>query len=154
MTKASEIRELFKARFEGTAALNQLLDLDDEQTIRVAAGMKRGIWFGTAVFDGARETEIKALLKAAGLPDLVHVHPEETVGSAIATLREYGVSQMPVVKEEPPLMAAEVIGSVVERELLQATFADRAVLDSPLGGWMSPPLPVVGAGEPVARSGS
>ena len=25
--------------------------------------MKRGIWFGTAVFDGARETEIKALLK-------------------------------------------------------------------------------------------
>ena len=30
--------------------------------MRVAAGMKRGIWFGTAVFDGARETEIKALL--------------------------------------------------------------------------------------------
>ena len=30
--------------------------------------MKRGIWFGTAVFDGARETEIKALLKSAGLP--------------------------------------------------------------------------------------
>src|SRR6202042_2808452 len=29
---------------------------------------KRGIWFGTAVFDGARETEIKALLKSAGLP--------------------------------------------------------------------------------------
>src|SRR6202790_4681035 len=30
--------------------------------------MKSGIWFGTAVFDGARETEIKALLKSAGLP--------------------------------------------------------------------------------------
>ncbi|MGD0443757.1 MAG: DNA-directed RNA polymerase subunit beta [Edaphobacter sp.] len=68
MTKAAEVRELFKARFAGTAALSQLLDLDDEQTLRVAAGMKRGIWFGTAVFDGARETEIKALLKAAGLP--------------------------------------------------------------------------------------
>jgi DNA-directed RNA polymerase subunit beta len=68
MTKANEVRELFKARFAGTAALSQLLDLDDEQTLRVAAGMKRGIWFGTAVFDGARETEIKALLKAAGLP--------------------------------------------------------------------------------------
>ncbi len=66
--KASEVRELFKARFAGTAALSHLLDLDDEQTMRVAAGMKRGIWFGTAVFDGARETEIKALLKAAGLP--------------------------------------------------------------------------------------
>src|SRR6202790_347663 len=68
MESANEVRELFKARFAGTAALNQLLNLDDEQTLRVAAGMKRGIWFGTAVFDGARETEIKALLKAAGLP--------------------------------------------------------------------------------------
>ncbi|MDW5264570.1 MULTISPECIES: DNA-directed RNA polymerase subunit beta [Acidobacteriaceae] len=68
MQSANEVRELFKARFVNTAALNQLLDLDDEQTLRVAAGMKRGIWFGTAVFDGARESEIKALLKAAGLP--------------------------------------------------------------------------------------
>jgi DNA-directed RNA polymerase subunit beta len=68
MTEANEVRELFKARFEGTAALNQLLDLDDEQTLRVAKGMKRGIWFGTAVFDGAQEREIKALLKSAGLP--------------------------------------------------------------------------------------
>jgi DNA-directed RNA polymerase subunit beta len=67
-SKASEVRELFKARFAGTAALKQLLALDDEQTLRVAAGMKRGVWFGTAVFDGARETEIKALLAAAGLP--------------------------------------------------------------------------------------
>jgi DNA-directed RNA polymerase subunit beta len=65
---ANEVRELFKARFANTAALSHLLDLDDEQTMRVAAGMKRGIWFGTAVFDGARETEIKALLKSAGLP--------------------------------------------------------------------------------------
>ncbi len=65
---ANEIRELFKARFQGTAALNQLLELDDEMTVRVAQGMKRGIWFGTAVFDGARESEIKALLASAGLP--------------------------------------------------------------------------------------
>ena len=58
-------------------------------------------------------------------------HPEETVGSAIAILREYGVSQMPVVKEEPPVMAAEVVGAVVERDLLDAVFADRAALDRP-----------------------
>ncbi|HTV08951.1 MAG TPA: DNA-directed RNA polymerase subunit beta [Candidatus Aquilonibacter sp.] len=66
--KASEVREVFKEEFKNTAALNQLLSLDDEQTLRVAKGMKKGIWFGTAVFDGARETEIKALLAAAGLP--------------------------------------------------------------------------------------
>jgi len=45
-----------------------LLELDDEMLLRVGAGMKRGIWFGTAVFDGAREGEIKALLASAGLP--------------------------------------------------------------------------------------
>ncbi|HEX4154753.1 MAG TPA: DNA-directed RNA polymerase subunit beta [Acidobacteriaceae bacterium] len=66
--KANEVRAIFKDTFKNTAALNQLLALDDEQTLRVAKGMKRGIWFGTAVFDGARETEIKALLAAAGLP--------------------------------------------------------------------------------------
>jgi DNA-directed RNA polymerase subunit beta len=66
--KANEVREIFTEAFKNTAALHQLLALDDEQTLRVAAGMKRGIWFGTAVFDGARETEIKALLAAAGLP--------------------------------------------------------------------------------------
>ncbi|SFS21169.1 DNA-directed RNA polymerase subunit beta [Granulicella pectinivorans] len=74
MESANEVRELFKARFHGTAALSQLLNLDDEQTMRVAAGMKRGIWFGTAVFDGAQETEIKALLKAAGLPSSGKTH--------------------------------------------------------------------------------
>jgi DNA-directed RNA polymerase subunit beta len=66
--KAGEIKEIFKTAFKDTAALHQLLALDDEQTARVAAGMRRGIWFGTAVFDGAQETEIKALLAAAGLP--------------------------------------------------------------------------------------
>src|SRR5690348_17757923 len=58
--------------------------------------------------------------KGRSLPEFVHVHPEENVGAAIALLREYDVSQLPVVKEEPPVMAAEVIGSVVERDLLDA----------------------------------
>jgi DNA-directed RNA polymerase subunit beta len=65
---ANEAREFIKAKFADTATLNQLLELDDVQLLRVAKGMKRGIWFGTAVFDGAREGEIKALLAAAGLP--------------------------------------------------------------------------------------
>ena len=67
-TDAAYTRELMKKEFAGTATLRQLLDLDDEMLLRVAAGMKRGIWFGTAVFDGAQEGEIKALLASAGLP--------------------------------------------------------------------------------------
>ncbi|MGB9152315.1 MAG: DNA-directed RNA polymerase subunit beta, partial [Alphaproteobacteria bacterium] len=61
-------RELMKKEFAGTATLRQLLELDDEMLLRVGAGMERGIWFGTAVFDGAKEDEIKALLASAGLP--------------------------------------------------------------------------------------
>ena len=67
-TDADYTRELFKKEFAGTATLRQLLELDDEMLLRVGAGMERGIWFGTAVFDGAKEDEIKALLASAGLP--------------------------------------------------------------------------------------
>jgi DNA-directed RNA polymerase subunit beta len=62
------LREFIKERFSGTATLRQLEEMDDEMLVRVAKGMKRGIWFGTAVFDGAGESEIKALLAAAELP--------------------------------------------------------------------------------------
>jgi cystathionine beta-synthase len=88
--------------------------------------------------------------KGGDLPELVHVHPDETVGAAIAVLREYGVSQLPVVKAEPPVMAAEVVGSVAERELLDAVFRDRAALEEPLSAHLSPPLPTAGVGEPVS----
>src|SRR3954453_1589470 len=46
-----------------------------------------------------------------GLPTLVHTHPNETVRDAIDILREYGVSQLPVVRAEPPVTAGEVVGS-------------------------------------------
>jgi DNA-directed RNA polymerase subunit beta len=65
---ADSVRELVKREFAGTATLRQLLELDDEMLLRVVAGMEKGIWFGTAVFDGAQESEIKALLATAGLP--------------------------------------------------------------------------------------
>ena len=39
--------------------------------------------------------------KDGDLPALVHTHPTETVRDAIDILREFGVSQMPVVKAEP-----------------------------------------------------
>ncbi|MDN3352541.1 cystathionine beta-synthase [Actinomadura sp. DC4] len=90
--------------------------------------------------------------KGTGLPEFVHVHPHESVGTAVAILREYDVSQLPVMKEEPPVMAAEVIGSVGERDLLEALVTGRAGADDPLEEHMSPPLPMVGSGEPVSEA--
>ena len=88
--------------------------------------------------------------KSGELPDLVHTHPSETVRDAIGILREYGVSQMPVVGAEPPVMAGEVAGSVSERELLSAVFEGRAKLADAVSEHMSPPLPLLGAGESVS----
>jgi len=87
--------------------------------------------------------------KAAELPALVHVHPDESVRAVIATMREYEVSQVPVVRAEPPIKMAEVAGSVGERELMERAFADPSVLDRPVAEMMSAPLPTVGKGEPV-----
>jgi len=88
--------------------------------------------------------------KSGALPDLVHTHPSETVRDAIGILREYGVSQMPVVGAEPPVMAGEVAGSVSERELLSAVFEGRANLADAVALHMSPALPLIGAGELVS----
>jgi cystathionine beta-synthase len=90
--------------------------------------------------------------KTGSMPDLVHTHPTETVAEAIAILKEYGVSQMPVVRAEPPVMAAEVAGSVSERALLDALFVGHAKLADQVEAHMSPALPTIGASAGVAEA--
>jgi len=103
---------------------------------------------------GSSATTVADVLKRKGnrLPEMVHLHPTETVREAIDVLREYGVSQVPVVRAEPPVMSAEVIGSVVERDLLDALFSGRAALSDALEKHISAPLPMIGGGEPVAAA--
>ena len=87
--------------------------------------------------------------KSGALPPFVHTHPTETVRDAINILREFGVSQMPVVRAEPPVMTAEVVGAVIERDLLDSLFNGRAQLADPVAMHMSAALPMIGAGEPI-----
>jgi cystathionine beta-synthase len=90
--------------------------------------------------------------KGGATPTLVHTHPNETVRDAIDILREYGVSQLPVVRAEPPVTAGEVVGSVDEKVLLDALFAGRATLADRVEKHMSDPLPIIGSGEPVGAA--
>jgi cystathionine beta-synthase len=90
--------------------------------------------------------------KSGETPTLVHTHPNETVRDAIDILREYGVSQLPVVRAEPPVTAGEVVGSVDEKTLLDSLFAGRASLSDRVEKHMSPPLPIIGSGEPVTEA--
>jgi len=86
------------------------------------------------------------------LPPFVHVHPADDVRTAIESLREYDVSQLPVLSTEPPVMAAEIVGSIVERDLLDALVTGRARPEDSVSGLMSPPLPMVGSGEPISAA--
>jgi cystathionine beta-synthase len=90
--------------------------------------------------------------KRGKLPLFVHAHPGETVRAVIETLREYDVSQLPVLKEEPPVMAAEVVGSITERELLDALVSGRAAPGDPVSAHMWAPLPMIGSGEPISAA--
>ena len=87
--------------------------------------------------------------KTGTLPALVHTHPNETIAEAVHILQEYGVSQMPVVRAEPPIVAAEVAGSVSERALLDALYAGKATLSDPVEKHLEEPLPSIGSNEPV-----
>ena len=112
-------------------------------------------WLGQYGFatgnGGAQDQTVGEVLrgKDGRLPDLVHTHPGETIAEAVHILQEYGVSQMPVVRAEPPIVAAEVAGSVSERTLLDALFAGNARLTDQVEDHMSAALPTIGSTEPA-----
>ncbi|MBX7269100.1 cystathionine beta-synthase [Micromonospora sp. Llam7] len=102
---------------------------------------------------GSEPTVAEALVSKPGeLPELVHVHPTETVRDAIDYMREYGVSQLPVLKAEPPVVTGEVAGSIAEKDLLDALFTGQAQLHDTIERHMAPPLPMIGGGQPVSEA--
>nr|WP_221376709.1 cystathionine beta-synthase [Actinoplanes polyasparticus] len=90
--------------------------------------------------------------KGGTMPPLIHVHPTETVRDAIDYMREYGVSQLPVLKAEPPVVTGEVAGSIAEKALLDALFTGQAHLHDTIERHMGDPLPMIGGGQPVSEA--
>ncbi|MGH8876734.1 MAG: cystathionine beta-synthase [Stackebrandtia sp.] len=100
---------------------------------------------------GTADTTVADVLAGKGneIPEFVHVHPTDTVRDTIAILREYGVSQVPVLKAEPPVVTGEIAGAVAERDLLDALFTGTAALHDPVERHLGTGLPLIGGGEPV-----
>jgi cystathionine beta-synthase len=90
--------------------------------------------------------------KSGALPPLVHVHPTETVRDAIDYMREYGISQLPVLKAEPPVVTGEVAGSIAEKALLDALFTGQAHLHDTIERHLGEALPMIGGGQPVSAA--
>ena len=67
-TRADAIRRELKTLFKDTVLAETIADLSEDELDAVAPTLAKGVFMGSAVFDGARESEIKALLSSAGLP--------------------------------------------------------------------------------------
>lgn len=90
--------------------------------------------------------------KTGAIPDLVHVHPSDTVRDAIQILKTYDVSQVPVLTAEPPVVMGEVVGSVDEKSLLEELFTGRAKLTDSIAEFISAPLGLIGVHESLSSA--
>jgi len=79
------------------------------------------------------------------VPDLVTIGSHEKVGSAIDVMQRYGISQLPVVRQEPVESLTDVVGSLQERGLLDRVFRNADALNEDVAVAMQPPLPAVDA---------
>jgi len=83
------------------------------------------------------------------VPELVTIGSHEKVGAAIDAMQQYGISQLPVVRDEPVDSLADVVGSLQERELLDRVFKNADALNEDVAIAMQPPLPAVDADASV-----
>jgi cystathionine beta-synthase len=99
--------------------------------------------------EGATAADVVSA-KGGGIPALVHAHPIDTVRDAIAVMSEFGVSQLPVLTAEPPVVMGEVVGAVSERSLLESVFSVETKMSDTVSTVVSDPLPIIGSGESIA----
>jgi DNA-directed RNA polymerase subunit beta len=64
----AELRKYFNKIYNSSGKPEDIDSLSDHEILELAANLKHGVPFATAVFDGAHEDEIKNMLELAGLP--------------------------------------------------------------------------------------
>jgi len=109
-------------------------------------------WMRSYGFLEASEGEKVDLLlhrKEGELPELIHVHPDNTVKDAIDICKEFEVSLLPVLLAEPPVRIGQVTGSITEKELVDKVFTGEAQLSDPIAKFIGPKPGVIGIGETV-----
>lgn len=74
------------------------------------------------------------------LPELVTIGAGKKVGAAIDLMQRYGISQLPVVRQEPPASITDVIGSLQERGLLERVVRNPDALNDEVAVAMQPPF--------------
>lgn len=90
--------------------------------------------------------------KTGEMPDLVHVHPSDTVRDAVQIMKNFDVSQVPVLTAEPPVVMGEVIGALDERALVDFIFSGKAKLTDSIAEFVGAPLGLIGVHESVGAA--
>jgi cystathionine beta-synthase len=85
------------------------------------------------------------------LPELVTIAASQKVGAAIDLMQRYGISQLPVVRQDPPGSVTDVIGSLQERGVLERVFRSPDALSEDVAVAMQPPFGAVDAADTLDR---
>ncbi len=101
-------------------------------------------WMREKGFLDIGSTARDLLARKGPTPALVTADPTTVVRDALAQLRHYGISQMPV------LAGTQNVGSIQEDEILRRGLADETVFERAIASVVQPPFPEVGADTPVA----
>ena len=85
------------------------------------------------------------------MPELVTIEAHHKVGEAIELMQRYSISQLPVVRTQPPESLADVVGALQDRGLLDRVFKNPDALQDNVAEAMGPPLAAVEAGDSLDR---
>jgi len=77
------------------------------------------------------------------VPALITIAAHQKVGEGIDVMQQYGISQVPVVRDGSCESLADVIGSLQDRALLERVFTNPDVLHADVASAMQPPLAAV-----------
>ena len=85
------------------------------------------------------------------LPELVTIGASMKVGAAIDLMQRYSISQLPVVRQEPPESVNDVIGSLQERGVLERVFRNADAMSEDVAVAMQPPFGIADVNDTLDR---
>jgi cystathionine beta-synthase len=84
--------------------------------------------------------------KSADLPSVISVSPAESIRVALEKMKEFNISQMPVLEN------GHSVGSIEEGEVMGRVIEDNSLIDSPVGELMMESFPVVEHTESIENA--
>jgi cystathionine beta-synthase len=87
--------------------------------------------------------EVLRAKHGGAVPALITISAHQKVGEGIDVMQQYGISQVPVIRDGSCDSLADVIGSLQDRALLERVFTNPDVLHADVASAMQPPLAAV-----------